>query len=370
MKKILSINLNNTVFHIDEDAHEALNKYLEELNRYFADEPDGEEILHDVEARISELFSNRMKYGLQVITYPNVEEVIAQLGQPSDYGRVEDEGDDDGEYQDNQSKESGENPNKEHSNQRTSEPNKVRRIYRDKENALLGGVASGLSHYFNIDVVIIRVLMIVLLFFWGAMIPIYLILWIIMPPAESYAQKLEMHGIAPTVENISNFIKEGVERVSKEAQEIADSPYNKSLINKTQSGLTRFFRGLIRVIFAIIGGCFGCFGIIIIFPILVLLIALLSAPIELFTEMFPYSISNMLIHLSSAPYLLISALTVIGLPIIVLCYVVVQKAFKLAPIRQTLGWILFAIWMIGLIASIIWGVKTLPLLLSGSFIMQ
>ncbi|MGL4411847.1 MAG: PspC domain-containing protein [Bacteroidales bacterium] len=358
MKKILSINLNNTVFHIDEDAHEALSKYLDDLNKYFANEPDGQEILHDVEARISELFSNRMKYGLQVITFPNVEEVIAQMGQPSDYGRVDNE---------DELEEDQIHTDQESTQEATSETKRVRRLYRDKEHALLGGVASGLSHYFNIDVVIIRVLMIVLLFFWGSMIPIYLILWIIMPPAESYAQKLEMQGIAPTVENISNFIKEGVDRISSEAKDIADSPYNKSLVNKTKNGVTTFFRAVVRVVFAIIGGCFGCFGIIIIFPILVLLIALLSAPIELFTEMFPYSISNMLIHLSSTPYLIISALTVIGLPIIVLCYVVVQKAFKLAPIRQTLGWVLFAVWIIGLIASIIWGVKTLPLLLSGSF---
>lgn len=357
MKKTLSINLNNTVFHIDEEAYEALQHYFDELKSYFANEADGQEILRDVEARIGELFADRIKYGLQVITLPNVEEIIQQMGQPSEFGKIEEEAEEPTQPEEETAPEE-------------EQPTRVRRLYRDKERALLGGVASGLAHYTNIDVVFIRLLMIVFLFIWGAMIPIYLIFWIITPAAESSAQKLEMHGIDPTIENISNFIKEGAEKIKEgaeyignEAQQAAQSPYTKSVINKTRSGVTAFFSGVLRLLFALIGGCFGCFGLMIIFPILVLLIALLSAPVELYTQLFPYTISNVLSQMSAAPFLIISALVVVGLPVLVLCYVVVQKAFKLLPIGRALGWGLFIVWILGLIGSIAWGVKTLPLLL-------
>ena len=85
MKKTFNINLGGIVFHIDEDAYELLDKYLSNLRIHFSKEEGGEEIVHDMELRISELFSERLNERNQVITLNDVEEIIAQMGKPEEF---------------------------------------------------------------------------------------------------------------------------------------------------------------------------------------------------------------------------------------------------------------------------------------------
>ena len=85
MKKTLTVNLNNTVYHIDEDAYRQLQDYLESLNDYFRNEEGASEILSDIEARIAELFKERMRFGMQIITVREVDEIISVMGHPEDF---------------------------------------------------------------------------------------------------------------------------------------------------------------------------------------------------------------------------------------------------------------------------------------------
>lgn len=126
MKKTLTINLGGTVYHIDEDAYHLLDNYLANLRIHFRREEGAEEIVHDMELRISELFADRLNEGKQVITIEDVEEIIARMGKPEEL--------------------SGEG-NGETSGSEKTKGTTVRRLFRDPDNKVLGGVASGLAAY-------------------------------------------------------------------------------------------------------------------------------------------------------------------------------------------------------------------------------
>ena len=185
MKKTLTINLGGTVYHIDEDAYHLLDNYLANLRIHFRREEGAEEIVHDMELRISELFADRLNEGKQVITIEDVEEIIARMGKPED---LSDE-------------ESGEASGSEKQKGTT-----MRRLFRDPDNKVLGGVASGLAAYMGWDVTWVRIILLVLGFFVHGVILAYIIAWIIIPMARTAPEKLAMKGAAINVENIGKGI--------------------------------------------------------------------------------------------------------------------------------------------------------------------
>ncbi len=149
MKKTLTVNLGGTVYHIDEDAYKLLDTYLSNLRIHFRREEGAEEIVHDMELRISELFTDRLNGGKQVITIEDVEEIIAQVGKPEDLG------DEAG---------SGEESSKgtKTGNTYSQTAKGPRRLFRDSDNKVLGGVASGLAAYFGWDPTWVRIVFLIL----------------------------------------------------------------------------------------------------------------------------------------------------------------------------------------------------------------
>ncbi len=195
MKKTISINIAATAFYIDEDAYEKLQQYLKKLEAWFNGKAGGQEIITDIENRLSELFSERINPKTGVITLAMAEEVISIMGQPEDFSP----------QAGSEPEESTETGEKETFQNYTSR----RRLYRDLDNKVLGGVCSGIAAYFNIDPVLVRVIFAILPFLsFGVIIPIYIILWIAMPAAITAAQKLEMRGENINVSNIEKVIKE------------------------------------------------------------------------------------------------------------------------------------------------------------------
>ena len=85
MKKTTTINLGQSVFHIDEDAYELLRQYLDSLKSHFEKEDGADEILEDIEIRMSDLFKERIRYGLEVLTIRDTNEVIEIMGHPEDF---------------------------------------------------------------------------------------------------------------------------------------------------------------------------------------------------------------------------------------------------------------------------------------------
>ena len=172
MKKVININFQGTIVPIEESSYELLQQYIESLRRYFANEEGRDEIINDIESRISELFQERLKAGSTCITDDDVNAIINNMGRPSDFEEA-DKGD----------QEPG-NVNSAKTSENTYQQSwtwKGKRLYRDENNKILGGVCSGIAAYFGIDPVIVRILFIVS----GIGLLAYVLLWMFVPGSNS-----------------------------------------------------------------------------------------------------------------------------------------------------------------------------------------
>ena len=223
MKKTININLAGFVFYIDEDAYETLQKYLNNIRSYLGNTEGREEIIDDIESRIAELFSEKQK---QVITLVEVNEIIEVMGQPEDYMTEE-----------------------EFEETTFQQPNK--RLFRDPDNTVLGGVCSGVGHYLKIDAVWIRLIFLAML--WsGLSILFYFVLWAIIPKAETTAQKLEMKGKAATLSNIEDYVRKGYENVKDDFKNV-DFKGAGEKAKRGASGFFAFLGELISKLFSALG---------------------------------------------------------------------------------------------------------------------
>jgi phage shock protein PspC (stress-responsive transcriptional regulator) len=240
MKKTIDINLAGMLFHLDEEAYQRILAYLEALKKQFNSIQGCEEIIGDIEARLAELFHERLHGGKQVIGLAEVEEAIRTLGQPEDFG--------DGEPQPptNEATPSGEFTEK-----------RVRRLYRDVENGFVGGVCGGLAAYFRVDPVIFRVLFLILLVSGMGFIA-YIILWAAIPGARTTAEKLAMRGEDITLDNIKKSVEEEAQRMKARFQAGAEeiTPAVKraaSGVGGATRNLIEAIGGLVAIVFRVIG---------------------------------------------------------------------------------------------------------------------
>lgn len=203
MNKTVNINLAGVFFHIDEDAYLKLSRYLEAIKRSFTDSQGQSEIISDIEARIAELFSERIQNEKQVVGIKLVDEVITIMGQPEDY------------LVDDEIFEDEPQPRQSYSSRTT------KKLFRDTDNSYIGGVAAGLSHYFGIDAIWMRLLWILLtIISGGTFILIYLIFWALVPEAVTTAEKLTMTGDPVNITNIEKKIKDGIDTVSEKVRNV------------------------------------------------------------------------------------------------------------------------------------------------------
>lgn len=199
MKKAFPANINGTVFYIDEDAYDLLNTYINQLHTAFPGQ-EGQEIIGDIEGRIAELFAELTADSTRVITIDDVNAVIEQMGRPSDLSDAPENAAPTGEAPGSTATADASIP---------PQPQPMRRrLYRDERNKVFGGVLSGLAIYLGWNVTIMRLLYIVLClctYFWPLFI-IYLIAWMVIPPARTPRQILEMYGTPVTVNNVGQTI--------------------------------------------------------------------------------------------------------------------------------------------------------------------
>ena len=178
MKKVININFQGRVVPIEESAYDILKQYVESLTRFFANEEGREEIINDIEGRIAELFSDTLKKGSTCITDDDVSRIIDSMGRPEDF---------DGEEANVKSQLGGEQ--KKESNSSSSQQSsyaytasEARRLYRDENHKVFGGVCSGIANYFGIDPVVVRILTVI---FFGVTFFPYLIFWIAVPSSAT-----------------------------------------------------------------------------------------------------------------------------------------------------------------------------------------
>ena len=187
MKKVVTVGIGGRSFVIDEDAYQKLERYLAKFRQKTGEGSEAADIMEDLEQRIAELFYEELSGKGEVVSISMVNRVIDQLGMP-DGSPAEDfsEG---------------------NSNATVNTPPfaATKRLYRDPDNRVIGGVCSGLGHYLNIDMVIIRVIFAISLFMGGLGFWAYIIFWIVAPQAMTASQKREMRGIPVTAENLRKF---------------------------------------------------------------------------------------------------------------------------------------------------------------------
>lgn len=347
MKKTLTVNLGGTVFHIDEDAYQLLDKYLANLRIHFRKEEGSDEIMNDFEIRISELFNERLRLGYEVITIEHVEEIIKRMGKPEEL------------FDGEESKEEQEDP-RTNNPQGEEIPKGPKKLMRDPDNRVLGGIAGGIAAYTGWDVTAIRLVMIILIFIpYAPMILLYLILWLVMPLARTAADKLMMRGESVTLENIGKTVTDGFEKVSDNVNHYINSDKPRSFLQK----LADLFVGVVGFILKFLA---ILIGIILLPPLLftafilvVIIFALIAGGTGFLYQLSPFGADL----IAGAPISLtimgcVSFILLIGIPAFSIIYLICIQLLKAKPLPNTAKWILLFLWLVSIILSFIYLFET------------
>ncbi len=328
MKKTFTINLGGIVFHIDEDAYELLDKYLSNLRIHFSKEEGAEEIVHDMELRISELFSERLHESKQVISIADVEEVIGQMGKPEEFS--EDATQDTQAY---------------------TEEKGTRRLYRNPDDKVIGGVCSGIAAYMGWDVTLVRLFTLVFGFLFQGIIVAYIISWILIPEAQTATEKLSMKGMKVNVENIGKTVTDGFENVN----DYIKSGKPLSVLEKIGQAIINVAGFIIKallVIIAISAAPFLFILFMVFFSLLMVSTGIIAATPAILSEVIPhvdwslFTASPMLAILFS-----VCGILLIGLPIWGIIHALMSTFASWKPMSVGSRIFLVIIWCFALCAA-------------------
>ncbi|WP_159023857.1 PspC domain-containing protein [Formosa sp. L2A11] len=340
MNKTVNINLAGIFFHIDEDAYQKLQRYLDAIKRSFTDSQGRSEILADIEARIAELFNERVTHDKQVISIKEVEDVISIMGQPEDY-LVDDEIFEDEPIAQPRTK-------------------SVKKLYRDTSNSYIAGVASGMGHYLGLDAIWIRLIWVLFaLGSIGTFILIYILFWILVPEAVTTAEKLTMTGEPVNISNIEKNIKKGFEDISDTVKNVDYEKYG----SKVKSSSKSFFDTIgeilmffLKLFAKFIGFILVVIGAVTIFGLLISLLSLGSSSFfnpwwmdyadAVNTTGLPIWLGSLLIFFS------------VGIPFFFVLYLGLKILINnLKSIGKIAKFTLLGVWLISIIAAFTFGAK-------------
>lgn len=339
MKKTLTVNLGGRVYHIDEDAYQLLDNYLSNLRLYFRKQEGAEEIVADMEIRISELFSEKIIEGYQVITITDVEEIIARMGKPEDlagFAHAE-EAASSGSY-----------------SQQTTKTTTRRKLFRDPDNKMLGGVVSGLAAYIGWDVTLLRLLLLVILICGvGTLIPVYIVCWLVIPEARTAAEKLSMRGEEVTIENIGKTVTDGFDKMANGVNNFVKSDKPRTFFQKAADVIVSIFGVLLKICLVVLIIVFSPVLLALAFALFIMIVVLVGCLIgggaALF-EMAPFMDG---VYFSGEPITTIvsgfTLIILIGLPLFSLVFTILRSLFKWSPMSTGLKWTLLIFWFITLI---------------------
>lgn len=350
MNKTVNINLAGIFFHIDEDAYLKLQRYLEAIKHSFTDSQGRDEIIADIEARIAELFTEYVQSSKKVIGIKEVDDVIAVMGQPEDY-LVDDEIFDD-------------EPDTDfHKKSRTTYTGS-KKLFRDTDNSYIGGVASGLGHYFGIDAIWLRLLWVLLAFgSGGTFIFIYILFWILVPEAVTTADKLNMTGEPVNISNIEKKIKDGFDNVTQNVSDAVKSMDLPKQGSRIKSSSKTFFDTLGEIIIFILKVFGKLIGLMLIaigaFSLIALVVALFSVGVA---DIIQVPGMDYLAATSAAqiPLWLMSLMMffTIAIPFFFIFYLGLRILVRnLKSIGQIAKFSLLGLWLLCVIGMVILGLK-------------
>ncbi|NOQ27093.1 MAG: PspC domain-containing protein [Bacteroidales bacterium] len=338
MKKTVKINIGGVIFHLDEDAFEILQNYLTAINQRFASSDEGKEIIADIEHRIAEILQSKLTDQKQVISVEDINEVIDIMGRPEDF-EGEEESNSKNSYQYDKSS---------------------RRLYRDPDERVLGGVCSGIATYLNIDPLIIRLIFILLMFGFGIIGIIYIVLWALLPAANTTAQKLDMRGERFNISDIEKNVRKEYENVKDNLKNIKNS--------KDYDRTRNFFESIIYAIGAFIRFIFkfivGIFGLVLVVMGVGFLIGL-TGTLIIGESFMPWNnifindhvvFSDMIqsvVGPNTVWIFTLCAILVVFIPLVAIIYGGLKLLLGLRPNDKPVAGIGFAVWILSLIALVI-----------------
>ncbi len=349
MNKTVTINISGLIFHIEEDAYDKLGNYLRTVRSRFSEEDGRDDIMADIESRIAEILNERVGPSKQVVLMADVDHVISLMGEPEVISEKDDK------------KENSDNTDDFHFDDHRG---KRKRLYRDTDDKVIGGVCSGMGYYFDLDPLWIRLGFALIFFAFGTGILFYILLLIIIPKAETTAEKLEMRREPVDVNNISKSVKEEfggfkkrAEDFGKEAKQYGKKWKNESKQwrrqNRVRGGFEDFFHGVFHVLGRFFAFAFLALGIF-------FLIALVTSTFSL-TDFGKLPFGE---HVSSLfpdrfhYYLGITCFfIVLGIPTIMMIYKGIRMVFRINRRDRIVGITAFVIWIIGIMGAVYSGIS-------------
>lgn len=408
MKKNISINISGIIFHIEEDGYENLKRYLDSINRYFSTFEDSSEILADIESRIAEIFLSKLNEEKQVITAEDVSALVATMGSVSDFRAVEEPAetggpgsDQAGEQQASDQTQNAYVPPKQLRRDQKrkivggvcaglgnyfntdplwirllfaallfvygftaivyiimwiavpgaydlDEPELRKKMFRDPQTRIIGGVSGGVAAYLGIDLILARILFIALALAGGLGFFLYIILWISLPEARTITDKIQMQGEPVTLSNIESNIKKNFNIRDGETEstltKILLFPFR--LIGIILTALGKLIGPLADIIRVLFGMGMILFGASFAFCIVVtggVLIGLFSGwawvpdlndiPIHVFTRSFP-------------GWMALAAVVAALIPSIFLILLGASAIARRLVFQATAGWTLFVLFFV------------------------
>lgn len=337
MNKTIIININGIIFHIEEEAYEVLQAYMVDVKKHFGHSIDSQEIVSDIENRIAEMFSERLNDHKAVILLDDVKEVCAQMGRVEDF-EIGDEATD----------------------EFTQEPiysyREERSLFRDPDDNILGGVCSGLGHYFGIESKWVRLIFLLAFFFGGAGFLIYIVLWAVLPKAKTRADKMKMRGEPANLQNFKRSFQEEMGDLKRNFSEAGERA--RTSLDNSGSGLNSFINIIGKIIIVFI----KIIGVLIILSLSITLIGLIVTlflgsnfwDVRVLDSNFPlYAVD---IQFRNA--LMIAVFFVMAIPLLLLILLAIRVLFNRKIIGRYFGFSLLIVWLVAVGCSILYITKT------------
>lgn len=346
MNKTVTINISGIIFHIEEDAFDKLSKYISTIRGYFNKADGGNEIMSDIEARIAEMLQSKTSAVKQVVLMSDVDFVMDSMGKPEEFA---------GEAAEN-------NTSDNTASYDDGEPVK-KRLFRDGDNKVVGGVCSGIGHYFGFDPVWLRIALLLMFFFAGTGFLLYLILWIAIPEAKTTAERLAMKGEKADINNISKAVKEEAEQLKKrmekygaEFKNMAGSrQFPRNGFEKLVDFTTDLLKNIGKVLLKIIGILMVIFGAMLFFGLFTGVFGMSFIPSDIdmqeWIDMFFMNGSDFYLGLFGITFFF-------GIPIVLVIFIGLKLLFKIKYFNRWVNLSAGIIWVISFFVLLTVGVKT------------
>ncbi len=333
MNKTIIINISGVIFHIEEDAYEMLKQYMTAIKAHFASYQDNFEIITDIENRIAEMLNEVLATeNKQVIITEDVKIVTSKMGNPSEF----------------------ESEDEDYKTENSSQESFRKKLFRDTDDRVLGGVCSGIGHYFDVEGRWIRIAFFLLFMFYGFGLLPYLLLWIVMPKAKTRSEKMEMKGEKINLQSFQKNFEEELNAVGSRLSDVhqqAKPGLNRigSFIRDLIQFLFKFLNTSGKIILKVLGFILiAVVGVGLISAFVGLLIFLGYAGNTDVSTIFPLNAINA----SLRPAIYIAAFFIIFIPLLGIIFLIIRILFNNKTIGKSIGFSMLMVWIIALAVGI------------------